>query len=61
MSYFTRGDSKNPSATKKPLKDLSWLGLDVKVRTFKIAKWLIDNIKNIDFIAFNQSLKAIMI
>ena len=36
------------------------LGQDVEVRTFKIAKWLIDNIQNFDFIAFNKDLKAIM-
>ena len=53
---------------KKPLnifaKGLNHLvnqGQDVEVRTFKIAKWLMDNIKNIDLIAFNQKLKAIMI
>ena len=48
---------------KKTLKreSFNWLGLDVEVRTFNIAKWLIDNIKNIDFITFNQNLKAIMI
>ena len=51
----------NPFATKKTLSGLNWLGQDVKVRTFKIAKWFINNIKNIDFIAFNQILKAIMI
>ena len=39
----------------------SILGQDIEVRTFKIAKWLMDNIKNIDLIAFNQKLKAIMI
>ena len=43
------------------MRAFNWLGQDVEVRTFKIAKWLMDNIKNIDFIAFNQILKAIMI
>lgn len=42
-------------------ESFNWLGQDVKVRTFKIAKWLMDNIQNFDFIAFNQKLKAIMI
>ena len=37
------------------------LGQDVETRTFKIAQWFINNIKNIDFIAFEQNLKAIMI
>ena len=45
----------------KGLNHLVNLGQDVEVRTFEITKWFINNIKNIDFIAFNQILKAIMI
>ena len=46
---------------KRHLRVLINLGQADEVRTFEIAQWFIDNIKNIDFIAFNQKLKAIMI
>ena len=46
---------------KKTPKGLNWLGQDVEVRTFKIAKWLTDNIESVDLISFNQKLKTIII
>ena len=61
MQYFTSVYLTNLFATKKTPKDLSWLGLDVKVRTFEIAKWLTDNIESVDLISFNQKLQTIMI